>query len=78
MVSWTKRAGRVASPYFSAEFLKSNEIANRGRINLSDEEEARFWTAKLGICREEIQHAIDKVGDTAVEVRLEIARNRNQ
>ena len=45
---------------------------DRNRINMSQRYEVRYWTKHLGISREELQRAIDKVGPSASAVRKQL------
>jgi hypothetical protein len=55
-----------------------DDKANRGqpdrsKIDMSDDSEVRYWTKHLGISREELQRAIDRVGNSAAAVRKQLA-----
>jgi hypothetical protein len=45
---------------------------NRNRIDLSEDFEVKYWTKHLGVSREEIEVAINKVGNSAAAVRKEL------
>jgi hypothetical protein len=45
---------------------------DRSKIDMSDNSEVRYWTKHLEISREELQRAIDRVGNPAA-VRKELA-----
>lgn len=45
---------------------------DRSRIDLSDDAIARQWVKKLGRSREEIEAAIEKVGDNCETVKKEL------
>lgn len=45
---------------------------NRNRINLSEDFEVKYWTKHLGVSREELEVAINKVGNSAAAVRKEL------
>ena len=52
-----------------------NQLVQRGprdryRINLSDEEDVRYWTYALGVTRESLQEAVDSVGVLVNDVRV--------
>ncbi|MBB4261455.1 MULTISPECIES: DUF3606 domain-containing protein [unclassified Bradyrhizobium] len=47
---------------------------DRGKINMNDEYEVKYWTHELGITRSKLQHLIDKVGNSAAAVRKELSR----
>jgi uncharacterized protein DUF3606 len=41
---------------------------------MSEEHEVRYWTKHLGITKEELQKAVDKVGNSAAAVRKELGK----
>lgn len=45
------------------------ERTDRRIISLADEENARYWTQALGVTREQIYQAIQRVGHQAWAVR---------
>ena len=45
---------------------------DRSKINMSEDYEVQHWTRHLGVSREELQRAVDKVGDSAAAVRKEL------
>ena len=47
----------------------------RNFINMHEEYELKYWIKHLGVSREELQRAIDKVGDSAAAVRKELGRD---
>ena len=58
----------------------SDDKAKRGRpernfINMHEEYELKYWIKHLGVSREELQRAVDKVGDSAAAVRKELGRD---
>lgn len=46
--------------------------ADRSRINLSEDFEVKYWTKHLGVSREQIEQAVEKVGNSAAAVRKEL------
>ena len=44
--------------------------ADRSRINLSENYEVQYWTNKFGVTKEDLQRAVDEVGDKALEVEV--------
>jgi hypothetical protein len=46
----------------------------RNFINMRDEYELKYWIKHLGVSREKLQHAVDKVGDSASAVRKELGK----
>jgi hypothetical protein len=49
---------------------------DRGKIDMSDDEIVRYWCKHLGITRPQLQHVIEKVGNSvhAVEKELKVDR----
>jgi 3-oxoacyl-[acyl-carrier-protein] synthase III len=48
--------------------------ADRSKISMSEEHEVRYWTKHLGITEEELQKAVDKVGNSAAAVRKQLGK----
>jgi hypothetical protein len=53
--------------------LTTREQPDRSKINMSDAKEVHCWTKHLNISKDELQRAIDKVGNSAAAVRKELA-----
>jgi hypothetical protein len=53
--------------------LKNRGAQDRSRIAMGDEHEVRYWTEALGVSREKLQAAVDKVGNSVEAVRKELA-----
>jgi hypothetical protein len=51
---------------------------DRDRIDLDDPDEVRNWTQSLGVTREELQRAVEAVGDTPGKVYDYLGRNRTR
>lgn len=47
---------------------------DRSLINMDEEYEVKYWTKHLGVSREELQRAVDKVGNAAAAVRKELGK----
>jgi len=45
---------------------------DRSRINMEEEYEVKYWIKHLDVSREELQRAVDKVGNSASTVRKEL------
>ncbi|MCK1296961.1 DUF3606 domain-containing protein [Bradyrhizobium sp. 24] len=43
------------------------------KINMHEDFEVKYWTKELGVLRDELQKAVDKVGNSAAAVRKELA-----
>jgi hypothetical protein len=53
--------------------MKNRGSQDRSRIAMGEEHEVRYWTEALGVSREKLQQAVDKVGNSAEAVRKELA-----
>ena len=49
-------------------------VRDRSKINLAEPAQVRLWVKGLGVSKEEIERAIEKVGNSAVAVRKELER----
>lgn len=45
---------------------------DRSKINMHEDFEVKYWTKELGVSKEELQRAVDKVGNAAAAVRKEL------
>ena len=52
--------------------LTRKEAADRSKINMQQPHEVRYWTRHLGVSRDALEKAIDKVGNGAAAVRKEL------
>ncbi|MBR0709221.1 MULTISPECIES: DUF3606 domain-containing protein [Bradyrhizobium] len=46
---------------------------DRSKINMHEAFEVKYWTHALGVSKEQLQRAVDKVGNSAAAVRKELA-----
>jgi len=53
--------------------LTKREQPDRSKINMREVYEVKHWTHALGVSREQLQKAVDKVGNSAAAVRKELA-----
>jgi Protein of unknown function (DUF3606) len=53
--------------------LTRREQPDRSKINMHQRFEVRHWTRALGVTKERLQQAVDKVGNSAAAVRKELA-----
>ena len=53
--------------------LKKTGMQDRSKINLNEDHEVRYWTRHLGVTKQELQTAIDKVGNGAAAVKKQLA-----
>ena len=47
---------------------------DRSRINMDEDYEVKYWIKHLGVSREELQRAVDRVGNSAGAVRKELGK----
>ena len=47
---------------------------DRSRINMGEDFEVKYWIKHLDVSREELQRAVDKVGNSASAVRKELGK----
>jgi hypothetical protein len=47
---------------------------DRSFINMDASYEVKYWTRHLGVSRDELQGAIDKVGNAAAAVRKQLGK----
>jgi hypothetical protein len=52
--------------------LTKRDQPDRSKINMHEDYEVKHWTKALGVTREELQKAVDKVGNSAAAVRKEL------
>lgn len=52
---------------------KKKSTPDRSKINMHADFEVRHWSKTLGVTREQLQKAVDKVGNSAATVRKELA-----
>jgi len=53
--------------------LKRQGPQDRSKINMQEAYEVKYWARALGVSMEELQKAVDKVGNSAAAVRKELA-----
>jgi len=53
--------------------LKNKGPQDRSKINMREDYEVKYWTKELGVSKEKLQKAVDKVGNSAAAVRKELA-----
>ncbi len=52
--------------------LTKRSQPDRSKINMSEDFEVKYWTKALGVDREMLSRAVDKVGNSAAAVRKEL------
>jgi 3-oxoacyl-[acyl-carrier-protein] synthase III len=53
--------------------LTKREQPDRSKINMHQPHEVKYWAHALGVTREQLQSAVDKVGNSAAAVRKELS-----
>lgn len=56
----------------SMNIAKKTGTADRSKINMHQPHELKYWTKKLRVSHEELQKAVDKVGNSAAAVRKQL------
>lgn len=56
--------------------LTKRDQPDRSKINMDAAVEVRHWTKHFEVTRQELQRAVDKVGNSAAAVRKELASAR--
>jgi len=52
--------------------LTAREQPDRSKVNMNQVHEVRYWTKHLNVSKEELQRAVEKVGNSAAAVRKEL------
>ena len=52
--------------------LTKKEQPDRSKINIDQPHEVKYWVRALGVSKEDLQKAVDKVGNSAATVRKEL------
>jgi hypothetical protein len=52
--------------------LTKRDQRDRSKINMHEAYEVKYWTHALGVSKEELRKAVDKVGNSAAAVRKEL------
>jgi len=53
--------------------LTKKDQPDRSKINMHAAHEVKYWSHALGVSREQLQRAVEKVGNSAAAVRKELA-----
>jgi hypothetical protein len=51
---------------------KKKAAPDRSKINMHEDFEVKCWRKALGVSKEQLQKAVDKVGNSAAAVRKEL------
>jgi Protein of unknown function (DUF3606) len=49
----------------------------RNHIEMKEASEVKYWIKHLGVTRDELQRAVDKVGNSAAAVRKELGKTKD-
>ena len=60
-----------------ADALTTKTPPLRNHIAMNNELEVKYWTKHLGVTQEELQRAVDKVGNSAAAVRKELGKSED-
>jgi hypothetical protein len=52
--------------------LKKKGQPDRSKIAMHEDHEVRYWTKHLNVSKEQLQKAVEKVGNSAAAVRKEL------
>jgi hypothetical protein len=55
--------------------LSKKRQPDRSKINMNEDYEVRYWAQHLGVSKEELQKAVDKVGNSAAAVRKQLRKS---
>ena len=55
---------------------KKKGAPDRSKINMHEDYEVKYWSKELGVSKDDLQKAVDKVGNSAAAVRKELGRRR--
>jgi hypothetical protein len=55
-----------------ADSLTNRVQPDRSKINMHEAHEVKYWTHAVGIERDDLQKAVDKVGSSGAEVRKQL------
>ena len=53
--------------------LTKRDQPDRSKINMSGDFEVKYWLKALGVSKDELKRAVEKVGNSAAAVRKELA-----
>jgi hypothetical protein len=54
--------------------LTKKERPERSKIKIEDAQQAKCWAHRLGVSREDLRKVVEKVGNSAAEVRKELSK----
>ena len=54
--------------------LAKRVTPDRSKITVTSEDELKYWIKHLGVTREELERAVERVGNSAASVRKELRK----
>ena len=57
----------------SMDNLSNRGEPDRSMINMHEAHEVKYWTQELGVSKDKLQDAVNKVGNSAAAVRKELS-----
>jgi hypothetical protein len=57
-----------------ADYHTKKAKPERSKIAISDEHEVKYWTKHLGVSKDELQRAVDKVGHSVIAVKKQLGK----
>lgn len=51
---------------------------DRSKINMGEDYQVRYWAHEFGVTKEELQQAVDKVGNSAATLRKQLGLMGNR
>jgi hypothetical protein len=74
LVFWSGHLERRGRVYRGGQMVKltKKEQPDRSKINMHEPMELKYWTKELGVSVEQLQKAVEKVGNSAATVRKEL------
>ena len=57
---------------FVRRSLTNRVMPDRSKITVTNENEIKYWIKHFGVTRQELEHALERVGNSAASVRKEL------
>ena len=57
---------------FARGALTKTVMPDRSKIAVTNEDEVKYWIKHFGVTREELERAVERVGNSAASVRKEL------
>jgi hypothetical protein len=57
---------------FVRRSLRKRVVPDRSKITVTSANEIRYWVKHFGVTREELERAVERVGNSAASVRKEL------